>query len=266
MDKTVIRFRHCGKYIYRFSDQNATSCSFYKQNQSCAQSDLCPICHEPLVLGLLDAPVAIPYPFTNGHQVSCAFLIGAKDGPSSLRESQESELHVGLSNTKGVRTDEHGWEQCICMQLVPPWRDALSDSWDKELQLFSTLPTWIPELFHEEREFGSCCYGFALTFINHMRSLDIKGSLSRDEFTDFGSSTYLCQYVAVDTGSENQIGTSMWTWKTCNSHHTNVDGALELLCKVTSCNIYEFVQYEPFSGTIRSQKCATCNLFQMFIK
>lgn len=37
--------------------------------------------------------------------------------------------------------------------------------------------------FAEEREFGSCCYGFALTFINHMRSLDGRVSLSRDEFT-----------------------------------------------------------------------------------
>lgn len=37
--------------------------------------------------------------------------------------------------------------------------------------------------FHEEREYGSCCYGFALTFINRMRSLDLKAPLSRNEFT-----------------------------------------------------------------------------------
>ncbi|XP_076865730.1 MKRN2 opposite strand, tandem duplicate 1 [Brachyhypopomus gauderio] len=192
MDKTVIKFRHCGRDIYRFSDQNNTSCSLYKQHQSCAESKLCPICHESLVFGLLDAPVAIPGPFANGHHVSCAFLLGAKDGPSSLRESHESELHVGLSNKKGlvynytlsgVRTDAHGWEQCVCVQLVPPCRDALRDSWDAELRAFSSLPTWAPELFYEEREFGSCCYGFVLTFINHMRSLDNQRPLSRDEFT-----------------------------------------------------------------------------------
>ncbi|XP_017560269.1 MKRN2 opposite strand, tandem duplicate 1 [Pygocentrus nattereri] len=191
-DKTVVTFRHCGKDIYTFSDQIATLSSLCLQNQACARKHQCPVCQEPLVLGLLDAPVALPCPFTNGHRAPCSFLIGANDGPSFLREGHDTELHVGVSNSKGlvynytlsgVQRDEHGWEQCICIQLVPPWRDSLIESWDKELQLFSSLPIWTPERFHEEREFGSCCYGFALTFINYMRSLDSKDSLSRDEFT-----------------------------------------------------------------------------------
>lgn len=110
----------------------------------------------------------------------------------------------------GVRRDERGWERCVCMQLCPERTPERRESWDRELERFSSLPRWAPERygshsrvslllrassalldvtglvhcrFAEEREFGSCCYGFALTFINHMRSLDGRVSLSRDEFT-----------------------------------------------------------------------------------
>lgn len=37
--------------------------------------------------------------------------------------------------------------------------------------------------FYEEREFGSCCYGFAMAFINHIRTLEGNSTLSREEFT-----------------------------------------------------------------------------------
>ncbi|KAI4891574.1 hypothetical protein NFI96_016572 [Prochilodus magdalenae] len=191
-DHTVVKFRHCGKDIYTFSDRPVALSSVCPQSQTCARNNQCPVCQETLVFGLLEAPVALPCPFTNGHKAPCSFVIGANDGPAFLREGHDTELHVGVANSQGlvynytltgVQIDEQGWEQCVCVQLVPPWRESLLESWDKELQLFSSLPTWAPERFHEEREFGSCCYGFALTFINHMRSLDGKDALSRDEFT-----------------------------------------------------------------------------------
>ncbi|KAF7693208.1 MKRN2 opposite strand, tandem duplicate 1 [Silurus meridionalis] len=176
MEETIVKFRHCGKDIYSFSKQQ----------------NVCPACHDHLILRILDAPVALPSPFTNGHQTHCSFLIGATEGPWCLNEWSETELHVGLSDStglvynytlSGVQRDEHGWEQCVSIQLVPPYREDLKQLWDKELSHFSSLPAWTPERFHEEREFGSCCYGFTLTFINHMRSLDSKAPLSRNEFT-----------------------------------------------------------------------------------
>ncbi|XP_051528344.1 MKRN2 opposite strand, tandem duplicate 1 [Myxocyprinus asiaticus] len=181
MDKTVIKYRHCGRDIYSFSHQNDD-----------LERSHCPFCHQILTFGLLDAPVTLPCPFINGHKVACAFLIGSVHGPSYLGEWHDTEIHVGLSSSEGrvynytlsgIRKDDHGWEQCVCLQLVPPWRHDLRESWDRGLEEFSALPEWVSERFHEEREFGSCCYGFALTFINHMRSLDGKMSLSRDEFT-----------------------------------------------------------------------------------
>ncbi|KAK3536523.1 hypothetical protein QTP86_013852, partial [Hemibagrus guttatus] len=186
MEETVVKFRHCGKDIYSFSKSYATL------NQCGSEGNVCPVCRNPLVFGLLDAPVALPSPFTNGHETQCSFLLGAKEGPWYLGEWRDTELHVGLSDSKGlvynytlsgVQRDENGWEQCVSIQLVPPYRKDLTQLWDKELNLFSSLLSWTPERFHEEREFGSCCYGFALTFINHMRSLDSKAPFSRNEFT-----------------------------------------------------------------------------------
>ncbi|XP_056324241.1 MKRN2 opposite strand, tandem duplicate 1 [Danio aesculapii] len=187
MEETVIKYRHCGRNIYSFSRPNGG----YSERPAGAARQ-CPICHQILTFGLLDAPVSVPCPLRDGHKVSCAFLIGSAHGPSHLGEWQDSEIHVGLSDSdglvynytlSGVRRDDRGWEQCVCVQLVPPWRPDLRELWDTHLQLFALLPEWASERFEEEREFGSCCYGFALTFINRMRSLDNKDRLSRDEFT-----------------------------------------------------------------------------------
>ncbi|XP_062843182.1 MKRN2 opposite strand, tandem duplicate 1 [Trichomycterus rosablanca] len=192
MNKTVIRFRHCGKDIYRFSEPNVSCSLLDEQREGYNDSNVCPVCCNPLHLGLLDAPVALPCPFSDGHRAPCAFLIGANSGVWTIGEWSDTELHVGLSDSKGlvynytlagVQKDERGWEQCVCISLVPPLRHDLTELWDKELKTFSSLPAWTRERFDEERESGSCCYGFALTFINHMRSLDNKPSLSRNQFT-----------------------------------------------------------------------------------
>ncbi|XP_018946477.2 MKRN2 opposite strand, tandem duplicate 1 [Cyprinus carpio] len=177
MENTLIRYTHCGRNIYSFP---------------CPGQLQCPVCQQSLRFGLLDAPVALPCPFRSGHTVPCAFLIASAHGPSHLGEWHDTEIHVGLSDSaglvynytlSGVRRDERGWERCVCMQLCPERTPERRESWDRELERFSSLPRWAPERFAEEREFGSCCYGFALTFINHMRSLDGRVSLSRDEFT-----------------------------------------------------------------------------------
>ncbi|XP_043108014.1 MKRN2 opposite strand, tandem duplicate 1 [Puntigrus tetrazona] len=197
MEKTLIKYTHCGRNIYVFS------CSERR----------CPACLQSLRFGLPDAPVALTCPFRNGHAVPCALLIGSVHGPTHLGEWHDTEIHVGLSDSEGlvynytlsgVRRDESGWERCVCIQLCPAWRQQLRASWDRELERFSALPLWASERFAEEREFGSCCYGFALTFINHMLSLDGREGLSRDQFTGShvlprmkAASLYISVYHAV---------------------------------------------------------------------
>ncbi|XP_026096517.1 MKRN2 opposite strand, tandem duplicate 1 [Carassius auratus] len=177
MENTLIRFTHCGRSIFSFSGPGELQC---------------PVCQQRVRFGLLDAPVALPCPFRSGHTVPCALLIACARGPAHLAEWHDTEIHVGLSDSaglvynytlSGVRRDECGWERCVCVQLGSERTPERRESWDTELERFSSLPQWAPERFAEEREFGSCCYGFALTFINHMRSLEEKESLSRDQFT-----------------------------------------------------------------------------------
>lgn len=81
MEKTVVKFRHCGKDIYSFSKLDVT---LKQQNACSAERNVCPVCRNALVLGLLDAPVALPSPFTNGHETQCSFLLGANEGPWCL--------------------------------------------------------------------------------------------------------------------------------------------------------------------------------------
>ncbi|XP_067287833.1 MKRN2 opposite strand, tandem duplicate 1 [Pseudorasbora parva] len=179
MEKAMIKYRHCGRDVVSFSSDDVS----VRQ---------CPVCRQTLTFGLLDAPVAITCPFTNGHKVSCAFLIGSVHGPSHLGEWSDTEIHVGLSNSEGlvynytlsgIRRDAQGWENCVCIPLAPPERRELRELWDTELERFSVLPEWTSERFSEERAFGSCCYGFALSFINRMRRLDGRAALSREHFT-----------------------------------------------------------------------------------
>ncbi|KAG7478100.1 hypothetical protein MATL_G00076900 [Megalops atlanticus] len=201
MDRTLVKFRHCGHDIYCFSD-HVNAC--YEPVALCSHAFpvecvvtksrllYCPVCFERLKFNILDAPVSIPCPFTNGHKVPCAFCIGSMHGPLHFSDLDDSELHVGITNSEGVvynytltgiRRDESGWEQCISVPLVQPDSDSLKKQWDGELEQFSCLALWGPERFYEEREFGSSCYAFVLTFINHMQDKEGKSCLTRDEFT-----------------------------------------------------------------------------------
>ncbi|KAM6979840.1 MKRN2 opposite strand, tandem duplicate 1 [Aplochiton taeniatus] len=198
MDRSLLKFKHCGKTIYTFDDLNNSNDLLQP-----AEPKRCPICHERMRFGLLDAPVIVPNPFRNGHLVSCAFLIGSQLGPAFISERHESELHVGVTNCKGVlmcfnspfpgvvysytesgvQRQQQGWEQCICVPLVRPGHHSPRANWDLELETLSCQPAWEPHRFAEEREFGSCCYGYALSFINEMRKLENRHFLSRDAFT-----------------------------------------------------------------------------------
>ncbi|XP_035619983.1 MKRN2 opposite strand, tandem duplicate 1 [Oncorhynchus keta] len=186
MDCTVLKFNHCGRKIYSF-DKNRL------QIENTGRK--CPICQEQMRFSLLEAPVIVPCPFSNGHKVRCAFLIGSSLGPAFLSEWQDSELHVGVTNSQGVvysytssgvQREEQGWEQCLSVPLVAPGnsRGSLAGTlWDSELEQFSLLPTWSRHRFEEEREFGSCCYGFALSFLNQLRRAEGRESVTRDDFT-----------------------------------------------------------------------------------
>ncbi|KAJ7994389.1 hypothetical protein DPEC_G00248780 [Dallia pectoralis] len=181
MDFTVLKFDHCGKRIYTFD-----------RNRLEADNCRCPICQELMRFSLIEAPIIVPSPFINGHKVPYAFLIGSSQGPAFISELLNSEIHVGVTNSQGVvysytssgvLNQDHGWEQCLCVPLVAPGGTGCETLWDNKLEQFSLLPNWSPDRFEEEREFGSCCYGFALSFLNQLRRSESRDLISRNEFT-----------------------------------------------------------------------------------
>ncbi|KAJ8259851.1 hypothetical protein GJAV_G00174200 [Gymnothorax javanicus] len=154
MDRTLIKYYHCMNDIYCFSEHTSSLLN-------------CPVCHGRPKFNLLEAPVTVPCPFTNGHNVPCAFTVGSMLGPLHISEEDDSELHIGITNSKGVvynytltgiRKDEFGWEECISVPLVQPDRKALMEQWDRELEQFSSVDSWTSQRFYEEQEFGSGCY------------------------------------------------------------------------------------------------------------
>ncbi|XP_029358808.1 MKRN2 opposite strand, tandem duplicate 1 [Echeneis naucrates] len=175
----LVRFRHCGRTVYTLGSPAGL---------------WCPACGLAVRLGLMEAPVRIRIPLRDGHRTACCFLITSRFGAAGFSEENESELHVGISNSKGVvfnytesgiRCQQQGWEQSIVIPLVAPSNDSLSFRmlWDEQLETYSRLNTWTAARFQEQREFGSCCYGFALSFINHVMKEEGKQPISRERFT-----------------------------------------------------------------------------------
>ncbi|XP_044205635.1 MKRN2 opposite strand, tandem duplicate 1 [Thunnus albacares] len=174
--RDLLRFSHCGRTVYTLDGLR------------------CPVCGQAVHFGLTEAPVRIRAPVRNGHRASCCFLMTSQQGPAGFREENQSELHVGVSNSAGVvfsyteggvTCQQQGWEQSIIVPLVAPSNRILSFTtlWDKHLEMFAHLDTWTPDRFQEEREFGSCCYGFALGFINYLMRSQGHQPISRDCFT-----------------------------------------------------------------------------------
>ncbi|XP_056128941.1 MKRN2 opposite strand protein-like isoform X2 [Lampris incognitus] len=234
MDNRVLRFGHCGRNIYTFNDLDPEP-DQPASSQVREPPARCPVCHEPVSFGLVDAPVLVLPPFSNGHDATCAFVVACQLGPAFISEQSNTELHVGITNSTGVvfsytelgvQSQTHGWEQCLTVPLVapdncsssliatsnntalqePPGNTSVSfrKYWDSQLEMFASLNTWTPDSFLVEREFGSCCYGFALGFINHLRRLEGQEPVCPDAFTlrhilprMAASSKYLslCQHI-----------------------------------------------------------------------
>ncbi|CAL8336182.1 unnamed protein product [Lota lota] len=236
--ESIVRFRHCGKLIYTFTNREESHSSAgepggTRRSPAGVTRERCPLCGDRLSFRLLDAPVAVSCPFSNGHETPCAFLISSRSGPTSISEQNESELHVGISNSEGVvfsytesgvQRQQQGWEKSLTIPLVTPSNQpsntlvtpsnhasaalvtpsnrlsaalvtpsnhpsppllpaSVIRSWDRRLETFSSQDRWTTDRFSEEGEFGSCCYGFALSFINEVRRSEVMEVISQNTFT-----------------------------------------------------------------------------------
>ncbi|XP_076423761.1 MKRN2 opposite strand protein isoform X3 [Peromyscus maniculatus bairdii] len=160
--KPLIKFRHCERSIYSFS---VPQC--------------CPLCQGDVgSTRIEDAPISISDPFSNGHQEKCSFLLKPTRGTFLREYDGKSDLHVGLTNTRGehclhfssvrkprvvynynahgIQRDEAGWEQSLSVPLVQPSMFGLMDQWDKYLEDFSASPAWLP---HRVSLHNLSCHG-----------------------------------------------------------------------------------------------------------
>ncbi|TRY85115.1 hypothetical protein DNTS_023053 [Danionella cerebrum] len=175
MEGGVIRFSHCGKLIF---------CRFVPEE--------CPVCGERLSgRRLEDAPLSVPSPFSDGHRCPCAFLM-TSPGDAGLRDFDgHSDLHTGISNTKGVvynfrrsgveRASE-GWSLSLSVPLVQPHSFSLLSQWDQYLESFSAAHMWDPQYksFDEDQH---NCFSFTLMFINCVLAVQGRPALTKEQFT-----------------------------------------------------------------------------------
>ena len=89
--ENIVRFGHCGELIYTFTHREESHGPAERRGGTAGSgpagvpSGRCPLCGDPLSFRLLDAPVAVPCPFSNGHETPCAFLLSSRSGPTSIR-------------------------------------------------------------------------------------------------------------------------------------------------------------------------------------
>ncbi|XP_067361497.1 MKRN2 opposite strand protein isoform X1 [Channa argus] len=173
-ERAVIRFSHCQKEIFCF-----------------CLPEQCPCCGEELRGSRLqEAPVSIPSPLTNGHKTSCCLLVTPAHDNEDRDFDGTSDLHTGISNTKGVVynytpggvcRDQTRWERCISVPLVRPDMFHLLAQWDQYLDRFSDGPMWDPA-WHRFDEDHHNCFSFCLGFINGVLAVEGRSPLSRDSF------------------------------------------------------------------------------------
>uniref|UniRef100_A0A8D1C8P0 MKRN2 opposite strand n=1 Tax=Sus scrofa TaxID=9823 RepID=A0A8D1C8P0_PIG len=193
--KPIVKFNHCQKSIYSFS-----------------VPPRCPLCrHDVGSRRLEEAPISISNPFTNGHHEKCSFLLRPTQGTFLREYDGRSDLHVGITNTKGVvynytvhgvQRDKAGWEQSVSIPLLQPGMFGLMDQWDKYLEDFSTAGAWLPHRYEEDHH---NCYSYTLMFINCVLTTEGKERLDKNEFTEKfvvprtrKASKYITLYRAIE--------------------------------------------------------------------
>lgn len=176
MDSSVVRFVHCGRDMV-----------FQGVPEQCP---LCGQCVESCRLE--EAPVSLPSPFCNGHTTSCCFLLAPGQDNTHRVFDGKSELHTGISDTKGVVynytrqgvvRDHTGWEQSIRVVLVQQDSFSLRNQWNKYLESYSAGALWDPAWTGFD-EVTHNCYSYCLGFINRVLEVGGRAPLTQQEFTE----------------------------------------------------------------------------------
>lgn len=158
-DKPIKCFQHCAR---------ATNILCFSVPQ------ICPLCREDVTLTPCRIPpYCITSPFVAAGDTQCCLVIKPTVGNFLRDFGNSSNLHVGLTDSKGVvhEFDENGltiggsnWCQCVSVKLIQVTQEIVQQ-WDRGLQEFVLSSAWSKERYHEDR---NNCYDFVIEFLRHL--------------------------------------------------------------------------------------------------
>jgi len=155
----VLCFQHCKKDVDIVCFQIPEICPVCNSNM-----DTTPVMEMP--------PFRLPSPFTNGAASYFSLLIRPTNGTFLLDYSNSSDLHVGITDSRGtvydfdsdgLHTSTVRWGHCLAITLEPRGMEAGLE-WDTKLQEFALKPEWQASQYNEQ---SRNCYHFVISFLQY---------------------------------------------------------------------------------------------------
>lgn len=140
---------------------------------------ICPLCGDDvLTTPSRIPPYIIPCPLVNAKNHPCSVIIKPTIGTFLQNYTNQSDLHVGVTDSSGCTYDfnENGiniglsWQQCVVIQMLNDDYN-LKSRWDSVLKQISRSPAWHQTRYDEQRH---NCFDFVLTFL---QSCDLQRSM-----------------------------------------------------------------------------------------
>ncbi|KAL5013283.1 hypothetical protein ScPMuIL_007553 [Solemya velum] len=153
-------FQHCDKNYNILCFQLPFICPLCRRNVSCSESRI--------------PPYSIPSPFGDAMSSPYSVLIKPTYGSFIRDYENSSNLHIGITDSKGVAYDydEEGihvnslsWNQCVVIPLSKALIAGVQDGWDNNLYQFSRNHRWSTDWY---RDSSHNCFTFVLQFLHHM--------------------------------------------------------------------------------------------------
>ena len=132
---------------------------------------LCPICDRGTSESAMRIPpYLIESPFTDGSYTQCAILVKPTIGHFLFDFSNQSDLHISLTNSRGqiyefdkrgVTVGRNDWSCCLSVYLECTDSSNM-EMWDSTLDKFRTEHTWRMDRYDESTH---NCYDFVIGFL-----------------------------------------------------------------------------------------------------
>lgn len=148
---------------------------------------VCPLCSQDTVTTAMRIPpFIIDSPFVSAYSTQCCVVIKPTRGSFLEDFTNQSNLHVGVTNSRGVvyEFDERGitvgakdWNQCIRIRVIlnDSADEVMYGTWDEQLSDFVMNQCWTRTCYNEVTH---NCYDFVLYFLRTQELKDVNECLS----------------------------------------------------------------------------------------